>query len=115
VKDQRFRIMENQNKRQRQMQLLLIKKHGKKSCFSCRKSIFINRYYAELKLQEISGSSHQNLKIPVRSYLCGKCGFWHLTSISEREYEYLARNKREGRERFAIREANYWEQRLNVA
>lgn len=61
-------------------------------CTPTQKIRYKDQMEAELALADIhrSNSHHHRRKYreePVRSYLCGACKGWHLTSMTQEEYE----------------------------
>lgn len=62
------------------------------ACSTTKKDKFPNELEANLALADIqrSNTHHRRRKYrdePTRSYLCGACGGWHLTSMTRDEYE----------------------------
>ena len=47
--------------------------------FPCDKKVYLSKKEANIAIAFISEVSKRD-KVPVRSYLCDKCGQWHLTS-----------------------------------
>ncbi|GAB3226293.1 hypothetical protein GCM10027423_63100 [Spirosoma arcticum] len=54
----------------------------------CSKITYIDKQEANSALHKIQAFSNA-VTLPVRSYECSRCGFWHLTSKSKEEYEQL--------------------------
>lgn len=54
----------------------------------CKKTAYSNEKFAEDHIMRIAKTSVRS-RIPVRSYYCGKCGFWHITSQNSKKDEKI--------------------------
>ena len=55
-------------------------------CPDTGKIIFFSEKEAKKELGRIKNTKHEHKK-PIRTYECIKCGGWHLTSLSNEQYE----------------------------
>lgn len=54
----------------------------------CKKTAYSSEKFAEDHIMRLAKTSVRS-RIPVRSYYCGTCGFWHITSQNSKKDERI--------------------------